>query len=823
MHALVKQTVIACLASTLWMNLGCGVTTNSAGAAVTTAAVSNTPVNLSIQGAATVAAGSSARYTATLSGKSDTLVNWSVNNIPGGNSLLGTISTSGLYKAPATVPAAGGIDIEAVNSAGVAASGSYHVVIKAVTSSTTQANTIIVTGPASVRIPGSVQFVAALNGAATQSVAWMVNGITGGNPNVGTITTGGFYTSPLTIPANNSLIIEAQSLSLSNLSGTTGLAVLQPVPTISSVLGWTEDQGQNFQIAVAGSGFTATSSLLIGGKPMSTTFIDGNDLQTTIANPGALPVQLSVSVQNSGPGGSQSSSSAVTLAASTASPAAAARFLDEASFGPTAQTIAHVQQIGLNAALAEQFNEPQTLYSQPPNPSAECPNNVRCTESEFLDIALFGQDQLRQRVAFALSELWVSPNLNNNAMPYSLNLLAKDAFSNYRTIMQDVTLSPQMGSYLNMLNSGKAPAGQIANENYARELMQLFTMGLDLLNPDGTEQTDANGNPIPAYSEAQVEAFARAYTGWTSANSNGSTPSSFVQPVNWNHPMVAVESRHDTTAKTLLDGATLPSGQSAEQDLKAALDNVFNHPNVGPFVSRQLIQHLVTGNPSAAYVHRVANVFDDNGSGLRGDMKAVITAILLDPEARAGDLQSGDQADENPEIDGGHLREPILWTTDLLRGVQAARTDRADSYPFVQLMSGQLNSLGESPFGQESVFNFFSPQYVIPDTTINSPEFGLEDTGAILPKLNLADWLIHNRAHGLNIDLSAASAIGQKATSPSALVDYLGLIFMHNQMPTDMRNALIAAVSAIPAGNVSSRSQVAVYLVVTSSQYKVIH
>jgi uncharacterized protein (DUF1800 family) len=408
-------------------------------------------------------------------------------------------------------------------------------------------------------------------------------------------------------------------------------------------------------------------------------------------------------------------------------------------------------------------------------------------------------------------------------MPYSLNLLAKDAFSNYRTIMQDVTLSPQMGSYLNMLNSGKAPAGQIANENYARELMQLFTMGLDLLNPDGTEQTDANGNPIPAYSEAQVEAFARAYTGWTSANSNGSTPSSFVQPVNWNHPMVAVEIRHDTTAKSLLDSTALPSGQSAEQDLKAALDNVFSHPNVGPFVSRQLIQHLVTGNPSAAYVHRVANVFDDNGSGVRGDMKAVLTAILLDPEARAGDLQTGDQADATPEIDGGHLREPILWTTDLLRGVQAARTDQADSYPFVQLMSGQLNSLGESPFGQESVFNFFSPQYLIPQTTINSPEFGLEDTGAILPRLNLADWLIHNRANGLNIDLSATSTIGQKAANASGLIDYLDLIFMHNQMPIEMRNPLIAAVSAIPASDVTSRCEVAIYLIVTSSQYKIMH
>jgi uncharacterized protein (DUF1800 family) len=389
--------------------------------------------------------------------------------------------------------------------------------------------------------------------------------------------------------------------------------------------------------------------------------------------------------------------------------------------------------------------------------------------------------------------------------------------------MQDATLAPNMGYFLDMLNSGKPPAGQIANENFGRENMQLFTLGLNLLNPDGTPQTDGSGNPIPTYSELQVEAFARAYTGWTNANADGSTPSSFNFTHQWLHAMVPVENEHDTTEKILLNGTTLPAGQSAEDDLKGALDNIFAHPNVGPFVSRQLIQHLVTGNPSPAYVGRVAAVFANNGSGVRGDMKSVLTAILLDPEARAGDTQSGDQAEMSPAVNGGHLREPLLWAMNLLRGLNAAQPSATIPYPFVSLMSGELGVLGEAPFAQPSVFNYFPPEYVIPQTTINSPEFALENTGSVIPRMSLADRIIHNSAHGPTVDLSPASPIGQLAANPAQLVDYLGMVFMHSQMPTDMRAALIATITAIPSTDPQSRAEVATYLVVTSSQYKIMH
>jgi uncharacterized protein (DUF1800 family) len=342
------------------------------------------------------------------------------------------------------------------------------------------------------------------------------------------------------------------------------------------------------------------------------------------------------------------------------------------------------------------------------------------------------------------------------------------------------------------------------------------------LNSDGSIQTDGSGNPIPTYTELQVEAFARAYTGWTFANTDGSTPSSFNFTHNWLNFMVPVESEHDETSKILLNGTTLSAGQSAEQDLKGALDNIFAHPNIGPFVCRQLIQHLVSGDPSPAYVARVSAVFANNGSGVRGDMKAILTAIIMDPEARAGDTQTGDQADMSPAVDGGHLREPLLWTMNLLRGLNAAQTP-ATSYLYVNFMSGTLTSVGEAPINQSSVFNYFPPSYIIPQTTLNAPEFSLENTGSVIPRMSLADKIIHNEDSAPVIDLSATSVIGQQASNPAQLVDYLGMLFMHSQMPNDMRTALIETITAIPATDLQSRAEVAVFLVVSSSQYKIMH
>jgi uncharacterized protein (DUF1800 family) len=436
-----------------------------------------------------------------------------------------------------------------------------------------------------------------------------------------------------------------------------------------------------------------------------------------------------------------------------------------------------------------------------------------CEESEWWQVALTGNDQLRQRVAFALSEIFVisSDSVNATTITYYHNMLAQDAFTNFSTIMNDVSLSPGMGAYLNMLDSAKAPAGQIANENYPRELMQLFTIGIDQLNQDGTLQLDGNGNPIPNYTEAQVQAFARAYTGWTYATSSGGSPAKFPNgTANYFAPMAAVESEHDTTAKTLLNGTVLPAGQTAEEDLSGALSNIFNHPNVGPFVCGQLIQHLVTSDPSPAYVSRIAAVFANNGSGVRGDMQAVIRAILEDTEARAGDT--------DPTYNGGHLREPVLWITNFFRAVGFTNTDPNSSY---YSLSNYSNNLNQRPYRSGSVFNFFPPSYIIPQTTLNAPEFDLENTASAILRLSLADSMVNNKIASFTVNLSATSPLGQiAAVSPANLVDTLGTMFMHGQMPTDMRTEIINTISGL---STTQQVRVATYLVITSSQYKVMH
>ena len=402
-------------------------------------------------------------------------------------------------------------------------------------------------------------------------------------------------------------------------------------------------------------------------------------------------------------------------------------------------------------------------------------------------------------------------SIPGQAIPQFHNALANDAFTNFRTIMKDVTLSPAMGGYLNMLNSAKPATGQIANENYSRENMQLFTLGLNLLNQDGSVQLDGSGNPIPAYSQAQVQAFARAYTGWTLANADGSTVTKF--PNNsgdYNDPMVAVNSSHDTASKTLLNGTVLSAGQTAAQDLDGALDNLFTHSNVGPFVCSQLIQHLVTSTPSPAYVSRVAAVFANNGNGVRGDMRSVLTAILTDAEARTGD--------SNADYNGGHLREPILFLTATMRALNFTNTDPNGSW---FSLSGQSSRLNEEPYRANSVFNFFPPDYVIPQTSLNAPEFDIENTATVVLRQSLTDSIVNNRISSFNVDLSNTSPLGQIAANPGNLVDTLNGLFMHAQMPTAMRTVVVNAITPLTSN--AQRVRVALYLILTSAQYKIIY
>jgi uncharacterized protein (DUF1800 family) len=694
---------------------------------------------------------------------------------------------------------------------------------------------ISLAGPSSVRLGSTQQFTATVTNTTNTAVTYQVNGVAGGTAATGTISTTGLYTPPTAIPSGM-ITVTAVGTAAANMTSSIVVSILNPVPVVTSAQATeTTVGGTSYTLVVLGSGFISGSVVQVAGATVPMTLVSSTQLNSTgTVTIAAGSTTVAVTVTNPDPGTTNVSSNAQVVNVK-ASVQTAARLLDQATFGPTLNDINHVQSVGVNAYLTEQFAVPTTLLPDiPATPPTICVNTLLpCEQSEWWQTMLTGQDQLRQRVAFALASMFVvsTNSVNARGVTTYQNVLANDAFANFYTIMNDVTLSTAMGVYLNMLNSNKPSTvvvngvpPQIANENYARELMQLFTTGIDMLNQDGSLQLDASGNPIPVYTEAQVQAFARAFTGWTFAPLPGGTVK-FPNTPNYPVPMSAVEANHDMTAKILLNGTTLPAGQTAELDLKGALTNIFNHQNVGPFVCRQLIQHLVASNPSPAYVARVSAVFANNGSGVRGDMKAVINAILTDVDARAGDA--------SPNFDGGHLREPMLYMTNVMRGLGYTNNDAVAGNDVVanasyNTVGNYTTNLGEKPYTSGSVFNFFPPNYVIPGTTLNAPEFGQENTASAVLRLTLGNSLVYNGISGFTVDLSKTSALGitasktgVAATDCANLVDSLGVMFMHGQMPAQMRTAIINHIVTLT--DPAQRVRVATYLVITSSFYKVEH
>ena len=374
-----------------------------------------------------------------------------------------------------------------------------------------------------------------------------------------------------------------------------------------------------------------------------------------------------------------------------------------------------------------------------------------------------------------------------------------------------MTLNPGMGNYLDMANNAKANpvAGTAANENYAREVMQLFSLGDVLLNQDGSVKVDATGTPIPTYLQSNVTELARVFTGWTYAPPPGSQP-------NWgayiteNGPMVNYDPMHDFGSKTLLNGYVAPANLSTPQDLQAALDNIAGHSNVAPFISKQLIQHLVKSNPTPAYVTRVASAFTQS----KGDMPTVITAILLDPEARANDAGGNDQAAD------GHLQEPALFIPGFVRAFSGTMTT-ANYY------SQTLASMGEDIYNPASVFNYFSPGYTVAGTGgLKGPEFQINNPNAAILRENLVAQFfnqysnpVQSNGPGTLVDLTPFLPL---ANTPQALVSALDLTLTHGTMPAAMNTIVMNAVTADPNGALH-RVQTAAYLILTSSYYNVWH
>jgi uncharacterized protein (DUF1800 family) len=473
--------------------------------------------------------------------------------------------------------------------------------------------------------------------------------------------------------------------------------------------------------------------------------------------------------------------------------------------------------MGLDEWLNEQFDKPigyhQPLLDQRTQMGLEVTADHR--RWSWWTQVMEGPDPLRQRIAMALSEHFVvSDDLgdirdNPHGLANYYDMLLENSFGNYRDLLYDVTLHPMMGVYLSHLRNEKSGSGRFPDENYAREIMQLFSIGLFELNGDGSFVLDGRGESIPTYDNSDITEFARIFTGLAfdgpDRNFSEGRPE-------WTKPMRMYQEFHEPGAKSLLRGLYVPPGQSGMKDIDDAIDNLFNHPNVGPFVGRRLIQRLVMSNPSPAYLQRVAAVFDDNGAGVRGDMKAIIRAILLDPEARSWPSES--------EIGYGRLRESFL------RRVQLARAFDAKSLAFTYPIndSGAPVVFGQRPLSSPSVFNFFlpdhQPQGEILDAKLFAPEFQIITTVTVITSANdlenqVERGMTSSRDHTLvRLDLTDEISAAQDVR---ALVDRLDLILMYNDMSPAMRQVLIQALEQV--NDPRERAQMAVHLISISPEY----
>lgn len=551
------------------------------------------------------------------------------------------------------------------------------------------------------------------------------------------------------------------------------------------------------------------------------------------------------------------------------------RFMEQATFGPTSALDFRLRQLGYRRWLEEQFAKPYPTipysnFAQKPfdgnvgcggpygtNPDIDlCHRNhywIYDNQKWMIQEALYGDDQLRRRVSWALHQIWVVSArtvYQNRWMQEYTEILDRNAFGNYRDLMREMTLSPAMGDYLDMVRSTR----QNPNENYPRELLQLFTVGLYMMNQDGTFILDGQGNRIPTYDQTRIDQFTKVFTGWTHCT-NAANPicaNLAVGAPNYIDPMVLLTpNNHDQTAKSLFDypGAPNPTIAActnctndanriayANDSLNRTLDNIFYHPNVGPFVAKLFIQHFVTSDPSPAYVGRVAAAFNNNGSGVRGDMKALITAVLVDPEARGS--RKSDPA-------YGKLREPLQFFTNILRMYNVRAGTHSENGPTTPPASCQnrsdgvfhwvMGSMGQEVWAPPTVFGYFSPDYVVPGTDILGPEFALANTASSFDKNNNVLYLTLGQGFwmepatgsnpypyvpcGTSIDVSELTSLAASDTTGNRLIEALNTKMMHGTMSEAMKTKLRTAITFSVSAELKARQ--ALFLVASSSQYQV--
>ncbi len=719
-------------------------------------------------------------------------VTWTVNGVTGGSAQFGVITQAGQYTAPSVVPSANVVKIRAASTSKPTIFGESAVTISQPTPWvwSTNPNTFTTGVGKSFAINGSnfiPQAVVKVNGViwtTTYVNATTLNAagdlpqagkfaVTVAHPNPGGVVSQGYNITVTTAPPAPVTVSVAPGTATSALSGTVQFAATV-TGTANTAVTWSASAGT---VTAAGL-YTAPSAM--PANP-SVTVRATSVADSTKSAQGVVTLQAA-----GGGGGGTPGNNGATLTAG--------RFLEQSAFGPTPQELANVQSQGISGWLDAQFALPETTIPMPAQSST--------VQSLTLNRLTTAPDQLRQKMAWALSQIIViSMNKNiypDEFVPYQ-QILSRNAFGNYRTLLGEIAVSPQMGKYLDLANSNKPGLNGGANENFARELMQLFTIGLNQLNPDGSVKL-VNGQPVPTYTQADIRQHALALTGWTYPTAAGTQPSAN----NWeNFSAPVMETRpqnHDTTQKTLINGCVLPSGQTVQQDLDGVLDCVFKHANTGPFIATRLIRSLVTSNPSPAYIQRIAAVFNDNGSGVRGDLKAVLRAILTDAEARQ----------DTATASSGRLKDPIYQIVS-----------------FVRMMNGNIGPATVIPWnfvamGQEvanppSVFSYYSPSYRLPShPALYGPEFQIYTPTESVERANMIYQMLNQPNSDPSIDLSPFNAV---AGNTAQLLDLVDQKFFYGRMPATVRTSLATAVTA--SSDNTQRVQTALYLAALSGQYAV--
>ncbi|WP_263419240.1 DUF1800 family protein [Terriglobus albidus] len=635
-----------------------------------------------------------------------------------------------------------------------------------------------------VREGESTQLTAQLNGAATaQAVNWHTDS--------GSVTPDGVYTASSNVPASTTAHITASLAATPSVTATLNLPVGRALPTLTSSMPTQIDAGATTTLTITGAHLSNLSQLTINGLPQTFTIVSDTQISVQAAMQAWDSGTMAIKGSMSGSDGGSTGALQLSVKALPVSYDAAARFLQQAAYGATPAAVQQVQQMGMSGWIDQQLRNPAYDYS----------SGMGLSYGQYYRNTQSLQYSLRQRVSSALSQIYVAGGSiacgPTDCGPFWEALLENDAFGNARTLLKDVALSPIMGAFLDNVNNA-AYTGKVPNQNFAREFMQLMTIGTVQLNQDGSPILDANGQLVPTYTQSNIVDMANALSGWKYARTGELYPQAQV-------PMVMAESWHNQSAKNILPGVTLPAGQKGEVDLDSVVDTLFNHPNYGPFLSRRLIQHLVTSNPSPAYIARIAAVFADDGNGTRGNLGAVVKAILLDKEARKGD----NAAQADPAT--GHFMEPALYLANVMNAVQGIYTD--DQVRDLDVI------IGQPLYSPPSVFSYYSPDHMLSNGTY-APEAQLFTSSNGVAKLGLIYSIFTNKQPGFQVNWKTSPF--SNATSTDDFLARVNHLLYHGQMPDSVRTTLTNYIAANPTASINSMLPDLIFMAVSSAAYQTI-